>query len=63
MTDFRIADHGSLVILEPQTSAAKAWADEHFPEDAQNWCSGTVIERRFFEDIYRGILEDGLSIC
>ena len=62
MTDFHVSDHGSLIILEPQTTAAKEWADEHFPDDAQNWCSGTVIERRYFEDIYDGITADGLTI-
>ena len=63
MTDFHVADHGSIIILEPQTTAAKDWADEHFPEDAQNWCNGTVIERRFFEDIYHGIIADGLTVA
>lgn len=62
MTDFIVQDHGSIIILEPQTTAAKAWADERFPEDAQNWANGTVIERRFFEPIYDGIISDGLTI-
>ena len=62
MTDFNVTDHGSLTILEPQTTAAKEWADEHFPEDAQNWANGTVIERRYFEPVYEGILADGLTI-
>ena len=62
MTDFIVQDHGSIIILEPQTTAAKAWADERFPEDAQNWANGTVIERRFFEPIYHGIVADGLTI-
>lgn len=62
MTDFIVQDHGSIIILEPQTTAAKAWADERFPEDAQNWANGTVIERRFFEPIYNGITADGLTI-
>ena len=61
-TDFIAQDHGSLIILVPQTTVAKDWADEHFPEDAQNWASGTVIERRYFEDIYDGITADGLTI-
>ena len=62
MTDFIVQDHGSLIILLPQTTPAKDWADEHFPDDAQNWCNGTVIERRYFEDIYDGITADGLTI-
>lgn len=62
MSDFHVTDHGSLIILEAQNSAAKEWADEHFPEDAQNWCNGTVIERRFFEGVYHGITADGFTI-
>ena len=27
MTDFHVQDHGSLIILLPQTTAAKAWAE------------------------------------
>lgn len=61
-TDFIVQDHGSLIILLPQTTVAKDWADEHFPDDAQNWASGTVIERRYFEPIYDGIIADGLTI-
>lgn len=62
MTDFIVQDHGSIVILLPQNTAAKSWADEHFPEDALNWASGTVIERRYFPPIYSGIIEDGLTV-
>ena len=61
-TDFIVQDHGSLIILLPQTTVAKDWADERFPDDAQNWASGTVIERRYFADIYDGITADGLTI-
>lgn len=60
--DFIVQDHGSIIILVPQTTVAKDWADEHFPEDATNWADGTVIERRYFEDIYDGITADGLTI-
>jgi hypothetical protein len=41
---------------------AKDWADEHFPEDAQNWANGTVIERCYFKPVYAGIIRDGLTI-
>jgi hypothetical protein len=30
MTDFHVQDHGSIIILLPQTTVAKDWADEHF---------------------------------
>lgn len=61
-TDFTVTDHGSIIILEAQTTAGKEWADAHFPDDALNWANGTVIERRYFGDIYDGIVEDGLTI-
>ena len=43
MTDFHVQDHGSIIILLPQTTVAKDWADEHFPEDAANWANGTAV--------------------
>jgi hypothetical protein len=62
MTDFIVQDHGSLIILVPQTTVAKEWADERFPEDAANWANGTVIERCYFKPVYAGIIRDGLTI-
>ena len=49
MTDFHVQDHGSIIILEPQTTA-------------QNWANGTVIERCYFKPVYAGIIRDGLTI-
>lgn len=60
--DFTVIHHGSIIVLTPQTDAAEAWVGEYLPEDAQTWGRGTVIEHRYFEPIYEGILADGLSI-
>jgi len=62
MTDFIVQDHGSIIILEPQTTMAKDWIADNLQEDACGWPSGHVIERRYFEDIYDGITADGLTI-
>ena len=62
MTDFVLSDHGSIVILTPQTPEARGWVNEHLPDDAQCFGRGVVIERRYFEDIYDGITADGLTI-
>ena len=62
MTDFTVQDHGSIIILVPQTPVAKEWPDERFPEDAANWANGTVIERCYFKPVYAGIIADGLTI-
>ena len=63
MTDFNIYDHGSVLILRPVTEAAKEWASDHLPQDAQQWAGGTVIEPRYFPDIYYGLVSDGLTIA
>lgn len=62
MTDFTVQDHGSIVILTPQTPEAQGWADEHLPYDGRWFRNGFAIERRYFEPIYDGITADGLTI-
>ena len=61
-TDFDIADHGSIIVLRPVSTEAREWTDDYLPEDAQWGFGGVVIERRYFEDIYNGIVSDGLTI-
>lgn len=60
--DFRISNHGSIFLLAPETDAAKAWVEEHLPEDRTSWCGATVVEHRYIEDIARGIVADGLTV-
>jgi hypothetical protein len=62
MTDFHVQDHGSIIILEPQTTVAKDWIADHLQEDACGWPSGHVIERCYFKPVYAGIIRDGLTI-
>ena len=63
MSDFDLADHGSIVLLTPRTPAAHDWTLEHIPEDAQRWgqCS-IVIEPRYVADILWGIEDEGLTV-
>lgn len=60
--DFTVQDAGSFIILHPVTDDAVDWAATHLPADAQQWCGGTVIERRYFDDIAFGIEADGLTV-
>lgn len=60
--DFNVQDAGSVLILHPVTEEAIDWVATHLPADAQQWCGGTVIERRYFDDIADGITADGLTI-
>lgn len=61
-TDFIVQDHGSIIILLPQTTFAKDWIEDNLQEAACGWPSGHVIERRYFEPIYDGLTADGLTI-
>lgn len=61
-TDFYAIDHGSIVSLIPSTHSAKGWVEEHLPEDALWHGRGVAIERRYWPDIYAGILDAGLSV-
>lgn len=62
--DFRVDNHGSIVILWADSEAAQEWVAEHIPEDAQSWGrNGTVVEPRYIGDIIDGIQADGLNVA
>lgn len=59
--DFRMSNHGTLIGFTMLTQAARDWAKEHLPSDAQ-WLGNTVyVEHRYGEPIYNGLIEDGLE--
>lgn len=60
--DFRLDDHGSVVVLTLMSSAAKDWREAHLPDDAMTWGTGVAIEPRYVPDIPSGIAEDGLTV-
>jgi hypothetical protein len=61
--DFSVANHGSVLILYALTDAARAWVDEHIPEDAMTWGhNGTVVEPRYIANIVEGIRAAGLEV-
>jgi hypothetical protein len=62
MTDFDIADHGSLIILRPVSAEARDWIDDNLDPNTQWGFGGAVIERRYFQPIYEGVVNDGLTI-
>lgn len=62
-TDFDITDHGSIVILAPVSTDARDWIDENLDPETQWFGRGAAIERRYFEAIYDGITNDGLTVA
>ena len=62
MTDFTIADHGSVVIVTPQSEAATNWLDEYVGTGGQFWGKGFVVEPRLLDHLIEGIHEAGMEV-
>lgn len=62
MTDFTVQDEGSIVLLTPETPAAKTWVAENIPDDAQRFGGAVVIEHRHAFDVLEGIINYGLVV-
>lgn len=63
MTDARIENHGSIMLLQPLTPAALEWIEDHVvAEPWQWWCGGLAVEPRYASDIVAGMQEDGLVV-
>jgi hypothetical protein len=61
--DVRLSFHGSIVLLSPETEAARDWIDAHIDtEAAQFWAGALVVEPRYLDPIVEGMHEDGLCI-
>lgn len=61
--DFTVTNHGSIVLLAPNTEAARNWLDAHIDyAEAQWWVTSLVVEPRYIQDILFGIESDGLTI-
>lgn len=54
----RVEDHGTIVLLCPETAAETGWLDEHVAEDAMWWGGGLVCEPRYVGDILAGMARD-----
>jgi hypothetical protein len=62
MPDFRFANHGSICLLQPLTSAARDWIDMRLPLDLQLLGSAVAIEPRYAADILSGLTDEGLTV-
>lgn len=63
MTDFTVHNHGSVVLLEPNTPQAEDWLNEHIGQDngyQPRWPTA-LIEPRYVADVLSGAIEDGLT--
>jgi hypothetical protein len=60
--DFLLFDHGSVLILRPDSDAARDWVDDNLPDDALWFGGGVAIEPRYIGPIVDGIADAGLSL-
>ena len=42
MSDFQIADHGSIISIKPVSEAAKQWVDENVVSEPWQWLGGAL---------------------
>lgn len=60
--DFLYHNDGSIVTLLPQTTEAEEWIDNNLPEETPRWGKGVAIEFNYADDIFYGIVTDGLTL-
>jgi len=62
--DFFLENHGSVLLLRPQTVSARIWVDDHIGKGNgfQPYYPIICVEHRFIADIVAGIQNDGLAV-
>ena len=63
MTDFLIADHGSIVSILPVSAAAREWLDANLVAEPWQWLDGAVaVDHRCARDIIAALADAGFAI-
>ena len=52
----------SIYLLNPLTDPAKAWVKDHVSENHQTFGGRIVIEHRYVDEIYHGLVSAGLKL-
>jgi hypothetical protein len=60
--DVTISNHGSIFLLRPVTSRARAWFREHLDSDALWFAGAVVVEPRYVVPIVDELAEDGFIV-
>ena len=63
MTDFRTADHGSVILIWPVSDAAHQWVEENVIAEPWQWFGGALgVDHRCALDLIDGIVAAGFEI-
>ena len=62
MSDFLIADHGSVFLIRPVSEAARQWLDANVVAEPWQWFAGSLaVDHRFARDIVAEITDAGFE--
>jgi hypothetical protein len=63
MVDVLVRNEGSVVIVTPQTDAAKEWVEENVETSGWQWLGGGfAVEPRMLDNLLEGMDADGLEL-
>jgi hypothetical protein len=63
MSDFQIADHGTIISIRPLNPAARQWLDENVVSEPWQWVQGALcVETRFTRVLVVELEEGGFEI-
>lgn len=62
MSDIRVQDEGTIVLLHPLTDRGREWINTQVQADAQYLGRALAVERRYVQDILEGMAAEGLEI-
>lgn len=60
--DIVVADHGSVMLIQPTNALAQRWLSDHVAEEAMWWGDALVAEGRYVEPLLCGAIEDGFTV-
>ena len=61
MTDFTVDDHGSIVLLRPETLQAWSWILANLGQEVPTFAGAIAIERKYVQPILLGLVRDDLT--
>ena len=63
MSDFQIADHGSIISFKPVSEAARRWVDENIVSEPWQWLGGALcVDVRCACDLINELAAEGFQI-
>jgi len=59
---FTIEDHGTIVLVRPLTPDVEAWLADNVEPEAQWFGGALVVEPRYVEALYLGLVSEGFAL-